>query len=128
MTVETVGWPIRNATWPVFPEGKLLENKNDSITKSLWKMPQRVEIRKEGGFPQLLGKASQKQLGFPTFPTGPAAGTTKTNTKTKYTLIPIRGGCASKKKERSIRSGADGVVVQDKNVSVELEPPPRPLH
>ena len=56
-------------------------------------MPQRVEIRKRPrGFPQLLGKASQKQLGFPTFPTGPAAGTTKTNTKTKYTLIPIRGG------------------------------------
>jgi len=44
-------------------------------------MPQRVEIRKERGFPQLLGKASQKQLGFPTFPTGPAAGTTQTNTK-----------------------------------------------
>jgi hypothetical protein len=40
-------------------------------------MPQRVEIRKERGFPQLLGKASQKQLGFPTFPTGPAAGQPK---------------------------------------------------
>ncbi len=40
-------------------------------------MPQRVEIRKKRGFPQLLGKASQKQLGFPTFPTGPAAGQPK---------------------------------------------------
>jgi hypothetical protein len=75
MTVETVGWPIRNATWPVFPEGKLLENKNDSITKGLWKMPQRVEIRKERGFPQLLGKASQKTLGFPTFATRPSDDT-----------------------------------------------------
>ena len=87
LTVETVGWTIRNATWPVFPEGKLLENKNDSITNGLWKMPQRVEIRKERGFPQLLGKASQKRLGFPTFPTGPASGTTKTNTKTTSTYM-----------------------------------------
>ena len=28
-------------------------------------------------------------------------------------LLARRGGCASKKKVRSIRSGADGVVVQD---------------
>ena len=27
-------------------------------------------------------------------------------------LLARRGGCASKKKERSFRSGADGVVVQ----------------
>ena len=41
------------------------------------------------------------------------------------------GGVAatSKKKVRSIRSGADGVVVQDsKTFPFDLEPPPRPLH
>jgi hypothetical protein len=27
LTVDAVGWTIRNATWPVFPEGKLLKTK-----------------------------------------------------------------------------------------------------
>ncbi len=34
-----------------------------------------VEIRKEHGFPQVFGKASQKTLGFPTFSTTPTART-----------------------------------------------------
>jgi hypothetical protein len=32
-------------------------------------MPHLMEIRKERGFPQVFGKASQKTLGFPTFST-----------------------------------------------------------
>ena len=42
------------------------------------------EIRKRRGFPQWLGKASQKTLGFPTVPTSPTAG--------KITLKFISGG------------------------------------
>jgi len=77
LTVDAVGWTIRNATWPVFPEGKLLKTKRPKTKKACGKC-------RIGGNPQktriphtMLGKASQERLGFPTFPTGPAAGTTK---------------------------------------------------
>jgi len=50
-------------------------------------------------------------------------------TRDRLPLLARRGGCASKKKARSIRNGADGVVVQvQKTFLVDLEPPPRPLH
>jgi len=42
-----------------------------------------MEIRKDRGFPQLLGKASQKTLGFTTVTTGPAAAKAKQNKKQK---------------------------------------------
>jgi len=40
-----------------------------------------MEIRKDRGFPQLLGKASQKTLGFTTVTTGPAAAKAKQETE-----------------------------------------------
>src|SRR5262245_21381879 len=47
-------------------------------------------------------------------------------------LLVRRGGCAIKKKSRSYRSGADGVVAHDASVgmhfcSLSCERPPRPL-
>jgi hypothetical protein len=32
-TVEAVGWPIRNTTWPVFHKGKLIDKEKEKRTK-----------------------------------------------------------------------------------------------
>ena len=41
-------------------------------------MPRLMEIRKQHGFPQPFGKASQKTLGFTTFSTASTAGSHST--------------------------------------------------
>jgi hypothetical protein len=83
LTVDTVGWLIRNATQSVFHEGNSL--KKEKRTKKekenrLWKMPQ---LRKSaiqsvacGAFflmriPTATWKSLEKTRGFSTFTTGP---------------------------------------------------------
>src|SRR5262245_37565635 len=45
-----------------------------------------VEIHKHSGFPQRLGKASQRTLGFPTFFTGPTAMKSTNENRTLHLL------------------------------------------
>ena len=55
-TVDTVGWPIRNATQPVFHKGNSLQKeKRTKKEKGLWKNAAAMEIREQiGGLRQLF--------------------------------------------------------------------------
>src|SRR4030095_5063842 len=43
-------------------------------------------------------------------------------------LLARRGGCASKKKSEASEAAQTGWWIRFNNISVDLEPPPRPLH
>jgi len=88
-TVDTVGWLIRNAIRPAFPEGNSLTKRKRTKKKKkrLWKLPQLWKSTKEalGNFFLMISTAAWKSLrknrsGFPTVTTGPAAMITKTPT------------------------------------------------
>jgi len=78
-----VGWPIRNATQPVFHKGNSLQKeKRTKKEKGRWKMPQLWKSANKsvafGSFflmriPTAAWKSLAKALGFPTFTTGPTA-------------------------------------------------------
>jgi len=85
VTVETVGQSIRTATWPYSPKGNSKKAKDPKRKKP-------VENGAACGNPQKRRIPTRclekpRELGFPTFPTGSTAGTTKN----QCTLIPIRG-------------------------------------
>jgi hypothetical protein len=83
LTVDAVGWTIRNATRPVFHKGN--SSKKEKRTKKekehgLWKMPQSWKSAKQsvafGAFllmriPTTAWKSLEKARGFSTFTTGP---------------------------------------------------------
>ena len=55
----------------VFHKERKRSKKKERVRGSLWKLPQLWKSAEKRGFPQLLGKASQNPLGFPTVTTGP---------------------------------------------------------
>jgi hypothetical protein len=85
LTVDAVGWTIRNATRPVFHKGNSSKKEKEKRTKkekenSLWKMPQLWKSAKQsvafGAFllmriPTTAWKSLEKARGFSTFTTGP---------------------------------------------------------
>src|SRR5215471_8435072 len=118
LTVEPVGWLIRNATRPVFHKGKLVTKRKKNLKR---KRPVEnaaaVKIRKTGGglWPLFLDadshscleKPPQKTLRLSHIYHRPYHYQSISNQSSF--LKTIRGGCASIKKIPFL-SGADGVV------------------
>jgi hypothetical protein len=102
LTVDAVGWPIRNTTRPVFHQGNSLQKEKRTKKEketACGKWPQLWKSAKEsvafGDFclmriPTAAWKSLAQSLGFSTFTTGPA---TIRQYGTKFhSLKTIRGG------------------------------------
>ena len=68
LTVDAVGWTIRNATWPVFPEGKLLKTKRPKTKKACGKCRIRGNPQKTRIPTRCLEKPRKNGSAFPHFP------------------------------------------------------------
>ena len=74
-TVEAVGWPVRNATWPVVPEGNSLQKEKEPKTKKACGNCRNYgNPLKNARIPTVAWISRAKNaLGLSTVTTGPAA-------------------------------------------------------
>ena len=73
MSPMPVSTRARSQSGTFFTKKEKEAKRKKRVRGGLWKLPQLWKSAEKRGFPQLLGKASQNPLGFPTVTTGPAA-------------------------------------------------------
>jgi len=117
LTVDAVGWTIRNATWPVFPEGKLLKTKRPKTKKACGKCRIRGNPQKTRIPTRCLEKPRKNGSAFPHFPQARRLE----QPKNQMHLNTYKGWTRHQEKYREASfDGADGVVVQDQQIFLIL--------